>query len=107
MSTKCANCSDKATHIYEPEKGHKLFFCYNHLPSFLHDQRKAGLLETTDAHDTHVEESKAVLEELATKTPEERNPIDLEPVLIDTSVDEKTTKKKAVKKNTDDVQPSE
>lgn len=46
---KCDNCGREAVYIYGPKPLSPVHYCSSHLPTFLRDQARAGLLETTQA----------------------------------------------------------
>jgi hypothetical protein len=89
---KCANCTKDAFYIYQITEGKQILYCNNHLPKFLEQAKKAGLLKTTEA-------LKSVLEEGFKKilsTPDE--PV-LETETTPTPTPSKKTTKKAATKN--------
>lgn len=53
---KCANCESNAFYIYQLTAKTQLFYCNKHLPSFLAQAKKAGLLKTTEAYESVIEE---------------------------------------------------
>ena len=63
---KCANCNEDALYIYQITLSSQIFYCNTHLPSFLLKAKKAGLLQTTDALKTVLEEG---LKNIATPMP--------------------------------------
>lgn len=60
---QCANCARAAIYIYAPRQITPSAYCERHLPSFLRNQARAGLLETTQAFD---DARTAALSKLAT-----------------------------------------
>ena len=58
---KCANCDNDAMYIYDLTTKTSIPYCGKHLPLFLEQRKKAGLLRTTDQHDTSLDEASAVL----------------------------------------------
>ena len=92
---KCANCTKDAFYIYQITEGKQILYCNNHLPKFLDQAKKAGLLKTTEA-------LKSVLEEGFKKilnTPDEPV-LEAEPTPTPTP-SKKPTKKPATKNDTD------
>ena len=59
---KCDNCSRDAVYVYGPKPLSPVHYCSSHLPTFLRDQARAGLLETTPAFD---DARQSALEKLA------------------------------------------
>jgi hypothetical protein len=49
METKCANCTEDAHYVYQIAENTKILYCTKHLPKFLQNAKKAGLLQTTDS----------------------------------------------------------
>jgi hypothetical protein len=43
----CANCFTEAVFEYRIADGHSISYCTSHLPKFLNEQKKAGLLKPT------------------------------------------------------------
>lgn len=82
---KCANCDEDALFQYRLTLEKSVFYCGRHLPRFLDDRRKAGLLKITEQHDVHnasalaalaviqpdpvVEETEEVVEEIVAPKP--------------------------------------
>ena len=92
---KCANCTKDAFYIYQIAEGTQILYCNNHLPKFLEQAKKAGLLKTTEALKTILEEGfKKVV-----NTPDEPV-IKEEPTPITTS-SKKQTKKPTTKNDAD------
>ena len=74
---KCANCTKDAFYIYQITEGAQILYCNNHLPKFLEQAKKAGLLKTTEALKSTLKEGfknilvtpdKPVIEEETTPT---------------------------------------
>ena len=89
---KCANCDADAFYIYKLTLNKEILYCRNHLPAFLEDRRKAGLLQTTETYQNIIEEGK---QNLATPEPV------VEPETTPTTTPKKKTVKKAATKNAD------
>ena len=53
---KCANCSKDAFYVYQITEKTQVLYCNSHLPTFLENAKKAGLLKTTDALKSAIEE---------------------------------------------------
>ena len=53
---KCANCSKDAFYVYQITEKTQVLYCNSHLPTFLETAKKAGLLKTTDALKSALEE---------------------------------------------------
>ena len=86
---KCANCKKDAFYVYQIAEGTQILYCNNHLPKFLEQAKKAGLLKTTEALKSALEEGfKKVL-----NTPEK-------PVIEEDSTPTTTPSKKPTKKAT-------
>lgn len=79
---KCENCTKPALYEYKLTLEKSLFYCSNHLPAFLMQRKKAGLLTLTPKH---AEEKESALATVAFK-PSELNEEESKP------------KKKAAKK---------
>lgn len=88
---KCANCEKDSFYIYSVTRTKKVYYCFSHLPKFLHKQRNAGFLQTT-------EEFKAALNYDFNKV--EEPVIEEEPTTVEEAVEETPApvKKKSVKK---------
>lgn len=71
---KCANCETDAFYVYKLTLTKDILYCAKHLPSFLENRRKAGLLQTTDTYKTIVEDGKNNLatEPIPTPTPSKK-----------------------------------
>jgi hypothetical protein len=83
---KCANCDADAFYVYKLTVTKDILYCAKHLPSFLENRRKAGLLQTTDTYKIIVEDGKKNLNTEETPT---------------TTTPKKTTAKKPATKNDD------
>jgi len=91
---KCANCKKDAFYIYQITENAQILYCNTHLPKFLEHAKKAGLLQTTEA-------LKSVLEEglkKITNTPVVEPEVEETPTPTPTK---KPTKKAATKNDTD------
>lgn len=53
---KCANCDKDAFYVYQLTAKSTVLYCNAHLPTFLEQAKKAGLLKTTDALKSAIEE---------------------------------------------------
>lgn len=53
---KCANCDKDSFYIYQLTASSQIFYCNTHLPKFLEQAKKAGLLKTTEALQDAIEE---------------------------------------------------
>lgn len=95
---KCANCDADAFYIYRLTLEKEILYCKKHLPSFLEDRRKAGLLPTTDTYNNLVEEGKKNFSTVTSELPAEEAPV-AEPKTTPTPTLKKTTAKKAATKN--------
>jgi hypothetical protein len=92
---KCANCAKDAFYIYQITEGKQILYCNNHLPKFLEQAKKAGLLKTTESLKSALEEGfKKIL-----STPDELA-LEVEPTPTPTP-SKKPTKKPATKNDTD------
>jgi hypothetical protein len=93
---KCANCKKDAFYIYQITENAQILYCNTHLPKFLEHAKKAGLLQTTEALKSALEEGfKNIL-----STPKE--PV-VEPELVletKPTPTKKPTKKTATKNDT-------
>jgi hypothetical protein len=90
---KCANCKKDAFYIYQITENAQILYCNTHLPKFLEHAKKAGLLQTTEA-------LKSVLEEglkKITNTPVVEPEVEETPTPTPTK---KPTKKAATKNDT-------
>ena len=92
---KCANCTKDAFYIYQITEGAQILYCNNHLPKFLEQAKKAGLLKTTEALKSTLKEGfKNIL-----STPDE--PV-LEAEPTPTTTPSKSSAKKPATKNDSD-----
>jgi hypothetical protein len=66
----CDNCEQPAIYIYAPRQISPTHFCGKHLPSFLRQQAKDGLLETTPAYATAKSDALAKLQPAPVVEPE-------------------------------------
>jgi hypothetical protein len=73
---KCANCESDAFYVYKLTLTKDILYCAKHLPSFLENRRKAGLLQTTDTYKIIVEDGKKNLstEEIPTTPTPSKKP---------------------------------
>ncbi len=46
---KCANCSNPAAYIYEPNDGYEIAYCVKDVPNFLVPRLKAGHLKKVES----------------------------------------------------------
>lgn len=78
---KCANCSEPALYVYDAKPLRPTPYCATHLPTFLRQAAKAGLLPVTDAYNDARREAFAILapvqeaapvEEAAPEAPKKR-----------------------------------
>jgi len=73
---KCANCDRDAFYIYQITLNSQVLYCNVHLPKFLDQAKKAGLLKTTESLKSVIEEGlknitetpQEVVEEVETET---------------------------------------
>ena len=88
---KCANCKKDAFYVYQIAEGTQILYCNNHLPKFLEQAKKAGLLKTTEALKSVIKEGlkKVLNTSEETVTEEESTPT--------TTPSKKPTKKAATK----------
>jgi hypothetical protein len=97
---KCANCTKDAFYIYQIAEGTQILYCNNHLPKFLEQAKKAGLLKTTEALKSALEEGfKKVLNTPDEPVVESEPLLELEPTPT-TTPSKKPTKKAATKNDT-------
>ena len=92
---KCANCKRDAFYIYQITENAQILYCNTHLPKFLEQAKKAGLLKTTEA-------LKSVLEEgfkKITNTPVVEPEVEETPTPTPTPTPTKKLTKKAATKN--------
>ena len=83
---KCANCNKDAFYVYQITAKRSVLYCNFHVPTFLEQAKKAGLLQTTDALKSAIEDG---LKNIVVQKTVEEQPVE-EPVAA--------PKKKAVKK---------
>ena len=92
---KCANCEKDAVYIYRSTLKTEILYCETHLPSFLENRKRAGLLPTTEEFKTAKEEGESTLG-VSINTPV----VELEKTPTPTP-SKKPTKKPATKNDTD------
>lgn len=94
---KCANCTKDAFYVYQLTANTQVLYCAAHLPKFLNNAKKAGLLKTTDALKSAIEEG---LKNIT--TPVVQAPVVVEEPVVEEPVVEEAPaakpKKKAAKK---------
>lgn len=71
----CANCSEPALYLYDARPLRPTAYCPKHLPSFLRQSAKAGLLPVTDSYESVKREAFAAL----APAPEEASPEEEKP----------------------------
>ena len=98
---KCANCKKDAFYIYQITENAQILYCNTHLPKFLEQAKKAGLLQTTEALKSVLEEGFKKITNTPVVEPEvEETPV-AEPTPTPTpTLTKKTTKKAATKNDT-------
>ena len=69
---KCANCNRDALFEYQITQKTSILYCGSHLPGFLEERKKAGLLKITSAF---TEAKESALEQLSSETVEEPKPV--------------------------------
>lgn len=94
---KCANCTKDAFYIYQIAEGTQILYCNNHLPKFLEQAKKAGLLQTTKALKSVLEEGFKKITNTPVVKPEVEETLVAEPTPTPTK---KPTKKAATKNDT-------
>jgi hypothetical protein len=94
---KCANCSRDGFYIYQLTLKTQVFYCNLHLPKFLKQAKKAGLIKTTDALKSVIEEGIKNMTPLVTEEPVVEEPVVEEP-LVEEAPTPKPKKKAAKKK---------
>ena len=57
----CVNCTSSAMYEYKITKKTSQFYCGKHLPSFLEERKKAGLLNITPKYEEAAKEAMAVI----------------------------------------------
>ena len=98
---KCANCKKDAFYVYQIAEGTQILYCNNHLPKFLEQAKKAGLLKTTEALKNVLEEGlKKILNTTDESIVESEPLLNLETTPTPTP-SKKPTKKPATKNDTD------
>ena len=96
---KCANCKKDAFYIYQITENAQILYCNTHLPKFLEQAKKAGLLQTTEALKSVLEEGLKKITNTPVVEPEvEETPV-AEPALTPTPTPTKKPTKKAATKN--------
>ena len=69
----CDNCQQPAIYVYAPRQISPAHYCGRHLPTFLLQQAKDGLLETTDAYQSARQDA---LAKLSATAPVEAAPVE-------------------------------
>ena len=83
---KCVNCTTEALYEYRIVAGHSLSYCNLHLPKFLTEQKKAGMLTPTPAPVVETPEPvKAAKKKAVVEAPVEESPVVEEAVADDAS----------------------
>jgi hypothetical protein len=96
---KCANCKKDAFYIYQLTENAQILYCNTHLPKFLEQAKKAGLLKTTEALKSVLEEGFKKITNTPFVEPEvEETPV-AEPTPTPTPTPTKKPTKKAATKN--------
>jgi cell division septation protein DedD len=96
---KCANCKKDAFYIYQLTENAQILYCNTHLPKFLEQAKKAGLLKTTEALKSVLEEGFKKITNTPLVEPEvEETPV-AEPTPTPTPTPTKKPTKKAATKN--------
>jgi cell division septation protein DedD len=96
---KCANCKKDAFYIYQITENAEILYCNTHLPKFLEQAKKAGLLKTTEALKSVLEEGFKKITNTPVVEPEvEETPV-AEPTATPTPTPTKKPTKKAATKN--------
>ena len=96
---KCANCNKNAFYVYQIIEGKQILYCNTHLPKFLEQAKKAGLLKTTEALKSVLEEGFKKITNTPVVEPEvEETPV-AEPTPTPTPTPTKKPTKKAATKN--------
>jgi cell division septation protein DedD len=99
---KCANCKKDAFYIYQITENAEILYCNTHLPKFLEQAKKAGLLKTTEALKSVLEEGFKKITNTPVVEPEvEETPV-AEPTATPTPTPTKKPTKKAATKNDTD-----
>jgi len=94
---KCANCEKDAFYIYQITLNSQVLYCNLHLPKFLEQAKKAGLLKTTESLKSVIEEG---LKNIVV-TPTEPTP-EVEPETTPTPTPKTKPTKKTATKNASD-----
>ena len=92
---KCANCKNDAFYIYQLTVNTQILYCNTHLPKFLEQAKKAGLLKTTESFKSVMEEG---LKKIASMSKEVEEASKEEPVLEIEPTSNPTSPKKSAKK---------
>jgi len=96
---KCANCKKDAFYIYQITENAQILYCNTHLPKFLEHAKKAGLLQTTEALKSVLEEGlKKITNTPVVELEVEETPV-AEPTPTPTPTPTKKPTKKAATKN--------
>jgi cell division septation protein DedD len=99
---KCANCNKNAFYVYQIIEGKQILYCNTHLPKFLEQAKKAGLLKTTEALKSAIEEGLKKVLNTPVAEPEAEETPGAEPTTTPTTTpSKKPTKKTATKNDTD------
>jgi hypothetical protein len=89
--TKCANCAREAVYLYQLLDNFKLYYCQNHLPSFLWESRDAGVLNIPVVVEPEVvEETPKSKKKVSEPAPVVEEPVVEEPVVEETVVEDAT-----------------
>ena len=70
----CVNCTSSAMYEYKITKKTSQFYCGKHLPSFLEERKKAGLLTITPKYEEAAKEAMAVISNPIPEVIEEESP---------------------------------
>ena len=93
---QCDNCERTAIYVYAPRMISPAHYCEKHLPSFLRNQVRTGLVQTTEAYNDVRQE---VLAKLATKSdPEPQVEVAVEPSSEESPVEEKPKRRRRPRK---------
>ena len=76
---KCANCENDAMYVYDLTAKTSIPYCGKHLPLFLEQRKKAGLLRTTEQHAAELDTAANVLSPASASEPVITPSEDLEP----------------------------
>lgn len=89
---QCDNCERSAIYVYAPRMISPAHYCEKHLPSFLRNQIRTGLVQTTEAYNDVRQE---VLAKLATKSdPQPQVDVADEPSAEESPVEESPVEEK-------------